>query len=231
MSGPELEVFAKSESHRGDNLATSKEELGRGNKAQDPTLHHFWPKKPPASTTSGHATLRNSNRLSKSNLEHLQNTTLRTEKPLPPKTRTAKPGITASLYMEQAWEAASSQNYSVMSENTKRKLGPLFKWQDRHGAYLESCCSKGNPSAVKFLLEQRCNPGSRMKSRPNPLQIAIRGRSMRHNKCVQHLLDHGANVNLRSRRDGSTPLHWAIENPAFIGYTRHVQSDSGDLRD
>jgi ankyrin repeat protein len=135
------------------------------------------------------------------------------------------PGISPSVYMDQAWEKASSVASSVMSTATKQRLLatlPMLKWQDKDGRLLESCCIKGNPAAVRILLkEAKLNPGTKAKPRRAPMSLAIRGRSMKHNKCVRYLLESGADINMRSR-DGSTPLHWAIDNADWPGYNNLI---------
>lgn len=49
---------------------------------------------------------------------------------------------------------------------------------------------------------------------------AVKGRTARHNKCVRALLQHAADVNVRS--GGKTPLHIAIEHPNFKGYVNLI---------
>lgn len=49
----------------------------------------------------------------------------------------------------------------------------------------------------------------------------MRGGSARHTKCVRALLDHAADVNVRSA-NGKTPLHIAIEHRNFKGYSNLI---------
>ena len=56
------------------------------------------------------------------------------------------------------------------------------------------------------------------KPRPGPLISAVKGGSARHTKCVRVLLEFGADVNVRQRSTGKTPLHFAIEHRYFRGY-------------
>ena len=53
---------------------------------------------------------------------------------------------------------------------------------------------------------------------------AIQGASSKHNKCVQKVINHIADVNVMNKKNGKTPLHVAIENPYFSGYEHLIRS-------
>lgn len=146
--------------------------------------------------------------------------------------RIVEPGISASDYIENIWEAASTVATSVMSENTSRVLKNLSfnKWLDHDHRLLERYCSSGNVQAVRLLLDKGCNPGrpkwstEKQGRRIGPIMNAIKGRSLKHNKCVNALIAHGADVNVVSNYTGRTPLHLAIENADFKGYEHLIRS-------
>lgn len=76
-----------------------------------------------------------------------------------------EPRISAKGYMHETWEAESSAATSIMSENTKRKLGAnvsMLPWQDKSFRYLDYYAKLGKAAAVRYLLEARCNPGTRV---------------------------------------------------------------------
>lgn len=129
-----------------------------------------------------------------------------------------EPEFTASTYMQEVWEKASSAPTSVLSESSRDTLyltAPLIRQLDRSFGHLERHCYDGRTSRVKELLECECNPGTKQTPRLRPLKYAVRGASAKHLKCVKLLLEHGANINARERVSGKTALHWAIENRDF----------------
>lgn len=146
--------------------------------------------------------------------------------------RIVEPGISASDYIENTWEAASTVATSVMSENTSRILKNLSfnKWLDHDHRLLERYCTSGNVQAVRLLLDKGCNPGrpkwstEKQGRRIGPIMNAIQGRSLKHNKCVNALIAHGTDVNVVSNYTGRTPLHLAIENADFKGYEHLIRS-------
>ncbi|KAL9616700.1 MAG: hypothetical protein Q9160_008453 [Pyrenula sp. 1 TL-2023] len=134
--------------------------------------------------------------------------------------------FSATKYMQETWEAASSIATSEMSETASRLLqqkGSLLAWQDKDMKFLERYCSQGKAAAVRILLESGCKP-SRLKGRPRwrPIISAVRGASQRHIKCVRLLLEHGADVNTREPSTGRTSLHIAIAHQNFKGYTNLI---------
>ena len=136
-----------------------------------------------------------------------------------------EPEISPSLYMQQVWKAASSASTSVMSERTKKAFagfGSGLAWQDKSLYFWEKYVEAGKAPAVRELLKAGCNPGTRTKPMIRPLMLAVKGRSQRHNKCVQALLAAGANVNAREI-SGRTALHYAIEHEDFHGYTNLIR--------
>ena len=131
------------------------------------------------------------------------------------------PRISASVYMEEVWRAASTVPTSVMSANTRSKLNmgnALLKWHDRSYGLLEAYSRKGQASAVEKLLIAGCNPGTKEKPRAQPLLRAIHGGSQRHSKCAKILLEYGADVNVLGRMN-KTPLQFAIQHRDFHGYS------------
>lgn len=113
-----------------------------------------------------------------------------------------------------------SQATSLMSSASRKRLGGLFgRWNranERHNKHLEYFCEKGKASAVKELLRRGSDPGTRDKSRPQPIVLATKGATLRHNKCVKALIEWDCDVNCRLR--GKTPIHYALENLYFDGY-------------
>lgn len=136
------------------------------------------------------------------------------------------PAMTPDIYMRDVWEAASTIETSVMSSRTSEtlgRLGPAVKWQDRNMHYVERYAKAGKAAAVRELLLAGCNPGTLRKPNYRPLISAVRAGSLRHNKVVKVLLDHGADVNARHPSTGKTSLHFAIEHQNFAGYTNLVR--------
>lgn len=116
------------------------------------------------------------------------------------------PEISPSVYMQEAWESTSSRATSVMSANTRNVIAGLMsiggrKFDQGH-RLLEWYCSKGNAAAVRCLLEFKCNPGTKTHRWPGPILKAVKGASARHNKCVQALIEHDVDVNVKDKRNG-----------------------------
>ncbi|KAL1853276.1 hypothetical protein Daus18300_011844 [Diaporthe australafricana] len=143
-----------------------------------------------------------------------------------PRQRTALPTINAKSLMKTAWESASaSAPTSVMSDATKARLSRVlvpYNQYDRMQNLLKDYCKQGKASAVKFLLQKGCNPGTRKTPRRGPLLAAIQGASGRHNKCVRELIKHDVDVNIKSKKSGKSALHLAVENDPFQGYVKLV---------
>ncbi|KAI4206268.1 MAG: hypothetical protein LQ346_001164 [Caloplaca aetnensis] len=135
--------------------------------------------------------------------------------------------MAAEDYMQQVWEAASTKATSVLSASTRKalsSLGPGVVWQDRNLHYVERYAKDGKAAAVRELLQAGCNPGTTKKPNYRPLTNAVRAGTLRHNKVVQVLLDHGADVNAVHPATGKTSLHLAIENSYFPGYTNLIRN-------
>lgn len=143
-----------------------------------------------------------------------------------PRQRTALPAINAKSLMKTAWDSASAgAPTSVMSEATKARFSRIlvpFDQFDRMHNLLRDYCKQGKASAVKFLLQKGCNPGTKKHPRRAPLLAAVQGASERHNKCVRELIKHDVNVNVKSKKSGKSALHLAVENDEFQGYVRLV---------
>ncbi|KAI1446396.1 hypothetical protein F5Y02DRAFT_382788 [Annulohypoxylon stygium] len=117
-------------------------------------------------------------------------------------------------------ESASIPSSSTTTTRFQAKISgillPSKSLEKTHGL-LKHYCGEGNYRAVRKLLQQGCNPGSRSSPRPSIIRAAVQGRSQRHIKCVQALIDHKVDVNAGGRH-GKMPLHMAIENDYFEGY-------------
>ncbi|KAL9001434.1 MAG: hypothetical protein Q9169_000009 [Polycauliona sp. 2 TL-2023] len=138
-----------------------------------------------------------------------------------------KPKMTAGLYMQEVWEAASTVQTSVLDAKTQKafaRLGPGIVWQDRTQQLVESYAKQGKAAAVRELLRAGCNPGTMKKPRWRPLLEAVKAGTPRHNKVVRILLEHGADVNVKNPFTGKTSLHYAIENPYYKGYTNIIRT-------
>ncbi|KAJ4991925.1 dual specificity mitogen-activated protein kinase kinase 1 [Stagonosporopsis vannaccii] len=163
-----------------------------------------------------------SNKPSAPRVTFTDNTLSNLESPIEDK-RALRPGVSASDFIQNTWDAASSVATSAMSAETKRLLKgvSLNQWLDRDHKLLETFCHKGKSQAVRLLLAKGCNPGkagSKAQRRQGPIVLSVQGASQRHNKCVRALIYAGVDVNVVNRSSGKTPLHLAIENPVFKGY-------------
>lgn len=150
----------------------------------------------------------------------------RSSAPRSPRQRTALPAINAKLLMKTAWDSASAgAATSVMSEATKEKFSRIlvpFDQFDRTHNLLRDYCKLGKASAVKFLLQKGCNPGTKKHPRRAPLLAAVQGASERHNKCARELIKRDVDVNVKSKKSGKSALHLAVENDEFQGYGRLI---------
>lgn len=146
--------------------------------------------------------------------------------PRSPRQRTALPAINAKSLMKTAWDSASAgAPTSVMSEATKAKFSRIlvpYDQFDRMNNLLREYCRHGKASAVKFLLQKGCNPGTKKHPRRAPLLAAVQGASDRHNKCVRELIKNDVDVNVKSKKSGKSALHLAVENEQFQGYVRLI---------
>ncbi|OJD37375.1 serine threonine protein kinase [Diplodia corticola] len=142
--------------------------------------------------------------------------------------RVPKPAESPTLFMEEARKAgqqAKSIATSQMTSRTKQALAGynINRWVDHTNRLLERYCSRGSAGAVRVLLQQKCNPGTKAKPRCGPLLNAIRGASARHSKVVRLLLEYNVDVHVTARGDyNKTPLHLAIENKPKDGYVNMV---------
>ncbi|OTB05470.1 hypothetical protein M426DRAFT_135946 [Hypoxylon sp. CI-4A] len=160
-------------------------------------------------------------KLSKANIRALDSMQQR------PSPRTARkreiiPPIDTRSFIKNTWESASTAPTSVLSNSTKIKLSRLLLPSssiDKLHDLLKTYCSDGNSKAVRVLLQQGSNPGTKQSPRPGPICLAVQGRSARHIKCVRLLIEYGVDVNVK-KRNGKTPLHLAIENASFKGYSK-----------
>ncbi|KAH7393594.1 hypothetical protein BKA64DRAFT_709932 [Cadophora sp. MPI-SDFR-AT-0126] len=141
---------------------------------------------------------------------------------LPPLERPRAKIERASVYMKKVFDdAASSVATSVMSERTRNsfKMAGLFlPSQDRSCNYLGEHTKAGKASAVRFLLQAGCNPGRVNSPRRGPIFNVVRGASSRHTKCLRALIDHGVDVNVKSRRTAETPLLEAVDQDEWSSY-------------
>lgn len=150
----------------------------------------------------------------------------RSSAPRSPRQRTALPAINARSLMKTAWDSASAgAPTSVMSEATRARFSRIpvpYDQFDRMNNLLRDYCKQGKASAVKFLLQNKCNPGTKKHPRRAPLLAAVQGASERHNKCVRELIKHDVDVNVKSKKSGKSALHLAVENDEFQGYVRLI---------
>jgi len=141
---------------------------------------------------------------------------------VPPKKESPPPFKveTASVYMRKVFDdTASSVATSVVSTRTRQSLklyGLMLPLQDRTQNFLGRYTKMGKADAVRMLLREGCNPGTRNDPRPGPIFDVVRGASSRHIKCLRALIDHDVNVNVRL--NGKTPLLEAIDREAWSGY-------------
>ncbi|KAF9632430.1 hypothetical protein BFW01_g3292 [Lasiodiplodia theobromae] len=153
------------------------------------------------------------------------------EKPVQKQERTKrvpKSAPSPTLFMEDARKAgqhAKSIATSQMTSRTKQALAGwnINRWVDETNKLLEVFCTRGSVGAVRQLLSQKCNPGTKAKPRRGPLLNAIRGASAKHSKIVRALLEYQVDVHIVSPRHyNKTPLHLAIENNDNDGYVNMV---------
>ena len=107
-----------------------------------------------------------------------------------------------------------------MSANTKAKVSGnrfILRYNDRYYGWLPAKVAEGKSAAVRKLLSAGCNPGTVEKPRWAPLYNAIKGASEKHLRCLQALISHKVDVNARYK--GRMPLHHAIEQESWSGYS------------
>ena len=112
-----------------------------------------------------------------------------------------------------------------MSTKARAKLSQgrvVTRWNDHYYSWLPAYVAKGKAATVRELLGAGCNPGTEEKPRWAPIYNAVRGGSDRHTKCLRALVSHGVNVNARKASNGRSPLHYAIEQPIWSGYSTIV---------
>jgi ankyrin repeat protein len=147
--------------------------------------------------------------------------------PITPRKRNALMPVDIRNLMDNTWEMASSAPTSVISEEIKSKIIKFFFMipnDEEIKRLLGIYCKKGSASAVKTILNKVSSKTKLLKRRRYfvPLIHAVQGASSRHNKCVRELLAAGVDPNLKSNRSGLTPLHIAVQNPNFKGYTNLI---------
>jgi hypothetical protein len=142
------------------------------------------PQFPPASTLTSH-------NLNSHNMQ------------VPPVQRPRATVETASAHMKKVYEdKASSLSTSVMSGSTRQQSD----WD-----CLGEHTMIGKADAVRKLLRAGCNPGTKKEPRLGPIFNVVRGASARHTKCLRALIQHGVDVNVRSKKTKKTPLLEAFE--------------------
>ena len=129
----------------------------------------------------------------------------------------------ASVIMDRILnDKISEAPTSLMSVNTRSTVSqsqPLLRWNDKCYGYLPIYTANGKVGGVRALLRAGCNPGTTEKPRWAPIYNAIRGATNKHTKCLRELVSYGVNVNAVRSKNGRTPLHYAIENPPWSGYS------------
>ncbi|KAG4427746.1 hypothetical protein IFR05_016770 [Cadophora sp. M221] len=121
-------------------------------------------------------------------------------------------------------ETTRSVAASVISTKTQRSSKSWFcgilRCQDKFFNYLGKHTKNANPDLVQELLRAGCDTGTKRRSRwIRPIFNVIRGASPRHTKCLRLLLDHGVDVNVRSKYTHKTPLQEVIEQKVWSGYS------------
>ncbi|KAJ5043134.1 uncharacterized protein L3040_004517 [Drepanopeziza brunnea f. sp. 'multigermtubi'] len=161
------------------------------------------PQAPPAPTLTGH-------NLNSHNTQ------------VPPVQRPRAKVEKASVYMKKVYEdTASSVSTSVMSTRTRQSFemrGRMLPMVDRSCDHLGEQTKNGNADAVRMLLRAGCNPGTKKDPRLAPIFNVVRGASARHTKCLRALIEHGVDVNVRSKKTSKTPLLEAFEQDFWSGY-------------
>jgi len=131
---------------------------------------------------------------------------------------------TASVYMRKVFDdTASSVATSVMSSKTSRSFklyGLMLPLQDRTQNFLGRYTKMGKADAVRMLLREGCNPGTKKDPRPGPIFDVVKGASSRHTKCLRALIAHDVNVNVR--KNGKTQLLEAVDHEAWSGYVNVI---------
>lgn len=141
-----------------------------------------------------------------------------------PRKRAPLPPIDVEALLKSTWETASAPT-SVMSNTTAKRLSNIlvpYNSFDTSHHLLEEYCKAGKTSAVKFLLQKGCNPGTKQRPRRLPLLAAIQGASERHNKCVHELIKYDVDVNVRSKKSRKPALHIAIEAACTSSYVKLI---------
>ncbi|KAH8647083.1 hypothetical protein BGZ60DRAFT_438065 [Tricladium varicosporioides] len=135
--------------------------------------------------------------------------------------REALLSVNPGKFLKDTWEKASSAPTSEMSEKSKSILSRflVFIPSDAEFEYLLTThCKKGSSSKVRYLLTNDSRTKAKTRRLRIPLLRAVEGGTSRHTKCVRELIAAGADVNIKCKRTGKTPLHIAVEHPYFKGY-------------
>ncbi|KAI2643379.1 hypothetical protein GGS21DRAFT_485898 [Xylaria nigripes] len=156
----------------------------------------------------------------------LQSTNKNLQTRITPRIREALVPIDVRKLMNNTWEMASSNPTTAMSEEGTLRIFWFFLTipsKQEIEDLLCYYCQKGSSGAVRLVLE-KASFKKPLKARRffRPFMYAVRGASYRHNKCVRALLAAGVDPNQQSRKSGHTPLHVAVQNPAFKGYTNLI---------
>ncbi|KAK3319614.1 ankyrin repeat-containing domain protein [Cercophora scortea] len=162
-------------------------------------------------------------KLSTANMRtHDQQTEART--PRSPKKRSPLLGVDVEKLMQSCWEMASTAPTSKMTARTKHSYDilslaiPPAELQHQ----ITIACQDGKSDALRYLLSKDRGPGPIHKKHRVALLRAIQGASRRHTKCVRTLIGAGVSPNMPSKKTGKTPLHIALENDDFHGYTNLI---------
>ena len=119
-------------------------------------------------------------------------------------------------------DKVSEAPISLMSANTRSMVSqskPVLRWYDKFYGYLPHFVAEGKVGGVRALLSAGCNPGTAEQPRWAPIYNAIKGATDKHTKCLRELVSYGVNVNAVRKRNGRTPLHYAVEKPVWSGYS------------
>ncbi|KAK1980208.1 ankyrin repeat-containing domain protein [Colletotrichum cereale] len=142
-----------------------------------------------------------------------------------PALRGGLPVINADKLILDTWDLASSMPTSVLSEHTKSSISQFFLMipnMNHMQGILTAHCRNGKASAVRYILENMRPHNIPKTFFRGPVWACVKGASSRHNKCLRALIEADANINMKSKKTGKTPLHVAVEHDDFKGYTNLI---------
>lgn len=126
--------------------------------------------------------------------------------------------------------SAAGSDYSTSTAAALLSHGANPNAKNMHGSTaLHQAASQSAAKVVEVLLTHKADVNAADKDNVTPLHVAIRyGKNDKRNAVVKILLKSGANVNIRSTRDGTTPLFNAISR-GDIDITKLLIARGADL--